>query len=178
MTVSSTVRSTSFAGDGATVAFAFGFKIFLDADLKVTLRSSAGVDTVQTLATHYSVTGATNPNGGTVTMVTAPASGETLIIERDVSIAQLLNLRTNGDFAPESLEDALDLLTMIAQQQDIVGTVATFTIYTSTTKPTASSVYDGSMIIVRDASSAALLQVCMQKSDDTYDWFTVSSAGF
>ena len=47
MTVSSTTTKNSYSGNGSTTTFAYGFKIFADADLTVILRSSTGVETVQ-----------------------------------------------------------------------------------------------------------------------------------
>ena len=86
MTLSSTTRTASFAGNGSTTTFAYAFKIFADADLVVKIRSSAGVDNTKTLTTHYTVTGAGDSSGGNVVFGTAPASGETVLIERIVAI--------------------------------------------------------------------------------------------
>lgn len=85
MTVSTSYAPLSYAGNGATTAFAVTWPFFTGT-LVVTLVSSAGVETVKTLTTHYTVSGGTDADGlpatGTVTMLTAPASGETLRIER------------------------------------------------------------------------------------------------
>ena len=55
--------STTSTGNGSTTLFPFTFLIFAKVDLKVILRVDAtGVETVQTLATNYTVSAATNPN--------------------------------------------------------------------------------------------------------------------
>ena len=73
MTVSSATTRNSYSGNGSTTAFAYGFKIFATSDLEVVIRSSAGVETIKSLSTHYSVSGAGDASGGNVTFGSAPA---------------------------------------------------------------------------------------------------------
>jgi uncharacterized lipoprotein YajG len=80
MTISTTIIKNSYSGDDSTTVFAYAFKIATTADIEVIIRSSAGVETTKTLTTHYSVSGAGVATGGNVTMVTAPATGETLFL--------------------------------------------------------------------------------------------------
>jgi len=120
MTVSTTTNRASYSGNGSTDAFAYGFKIFADADLTVIIRSSAGVETTKTLTTHYTVSGAGTESGGNVTFTTGniPASGETVVILRKLTLTQGTDYVANDPFPAESHEDALDRLTMISQQHD------------------------------------------------------------
>ncbi len=103
-----TSRSGPYAGDGAQTVFAYSFKIDNAAHLTVTLTSSAGVDAVQTLATHYTVSGVGNASGGNVTMITAPATGEMLTITRGEPFTQSVDLVNQGAFLPDIVETALD----------------------------------------------------------------------
>lgn len=119
MTISSTYSPAQASGNDVAVEFGFTFKTFAAADLVVVLTSSAGVETTLTLTTHYSVSLNADQNnnpGGTVTMVTAPATGETLTIARELSPLQETDIANGGGFYPEVLEDALDRLTMLSQQ--------------------------------------------------------------
>ena len=116
MTVSSTTSKVSFSGNGSTTAFAVSFYFLANSDLKVTLRKADGTEVVKTLTTDYTVTGAGNTAGGTVTMGTAPASGETLVITRNVSLTQPIDYQPNDPFPANTHEQALDRLTMITQQ--------------------------------------------------------------
>jgi len=119
MTISSTTTSVSYAGNAATTAFSFPYLFLLDADLEIVLSvDSTGVETIQTITTHYTLTGATNPAGGTVTMVTAPAVGETLLIQRIPARTQGLDLVENDPFPSQLVEDAFDRATMINQTDD------------------------------------------------------------
>ena len=115
MSVSSTTTKVSYSGDGSQTVFAYTFKIFADADLRVIERASNGTETVKTLTTDYTVSGAGTDSGGNVTFGTAPASGVTVIIKRNLGLTQGTDYIDNDPFPAESHEDALDRLTFIAQ---------------------------------------------------------------
>lgn len=116
MTVSSTTAKVSYSGNGSTTAFTVSFYFLLTSDLKVTLRKADGTEVVKTISTDYTVTGAGVSSGGTVTMGTAPASGETLVIQRNVPLTQLVDYQPNDPFPANTHEQALDKLTMEIQQ--------------------------------------------------------------
>lgn len=117
MTVSSTVNQTSYAGNGVTTVFAVPFYFLESAHLRVTLIDNAtSVGIVQTLNVNYTVTGAGNQAGGSLTMTAAPANGKTLLIVRVVPATQDTDYVSNDPFPAETHERALDKLTMIAQQ--------------------------------------------------------------
>ena len=119
MTISSTLTKNSYSGNGSTTAFAYGFKIFASTDIKVYIRSSAGVETLKAEGTgsaNYGISGVGAASGGTVTFVTAPASGETVVLIRDTSQVQSTDYVENDPFASTDHENALDRLTMISQE--------------------------------------------------------------
>ena len=131
MTVSTTTIKNSYSGNGTLHSFAYGFKIFADADLDVIIRSSTGVETVKTLNTHYVVTNAGNDSGGNVLFKFntgssgdahfsssdfRPASGETVLIRRSLGLTQSTDYVANDPFAAEDHETALDRLTFISQE--------------------------------------------------------------
>jgi len=119
MTVSSTTVKNSYSGNGSTTQFAYGYKIFADSDLIVIIRTdSTGVETVKTLTTHYTVSGAGDASGGNVTFTSGntPASGETVVIIREVPQTQAIDYIANDPFPAESHEEGLDRGTMTTQQ--------------------------------------------------------------
>jgi len=116
MTISTTIIKNSYSGDASTTVFAYAFKIVTTADIEVIIRSSAGVETTKTLTTHYSVSGAGVATGGNVTMVTAPASGETLVIRRSTTRTQAVDLVENDPFTADSVEGAFDKNLAISQE--------------------------------------------------------------
>jgi len=119
MSLSSTTSRVSYAGNGATTAFSFPYYFLSNSDLVVILRvDSTGVETTKTITTHYTVSGAGVGAGGTVTMLAAPASGETLVIYRSPALTQGIDLGENDSLPAETLEQGLDKVTMIAQRLD------------------------------------------------------------
>ena len=121
MSYSTTEFRIQYSGNGSTTAFAFPY-LFRDEDhLVVTLTDSSGTDTVQTKTTHYSVTGVGVGAGGTVTMVTAPASGETLTLERVVPYTQESDYVADDSLDAEVLEADIDLSKMAVQQLAATG---------------------------------------------------------
>lgn len=108
------VYRVTYTTGGTTFTVPFPFQ--LDTDLIVIHIDDAGVSETLVLGTAYSVLGAGVSTGGTVTLDTGIASGDTLVIERRVEATQE-NEYTEGDnFPAKSHENALDKLTMLCQQ--------------------------------------------------------------
>lgn len=117
MTVSTTTSKVSYAGNGSTVAFAVNFYFLDNTHLKVVLRAADGSESIKVLNTDYTVSGAGVSSGGTVTMTSAPASGTTLVVLRNVPATQLADYTPNDPFPAATHEQALDKLTMLVQQE-------------------------------------------------------------
>lgn len=110
MTISTTTSRVQFAGNGSTTEFACGFTVLDEDHLEVYLDS-----TLKTITTHYTVAGV--PGSATVTMLTAPASGETLTIRRVVPLTQASDYINGGALDVDSvLEVDLDKGVQMAQQ--------------------------------------------------------------
>jgi hypothetical protein len=118
MTVSSSTNRVSYAGNGSTTVFPYTYKIFDQDDLTVILRAANGTETVRAIVSDYTVSGVGSPGGGNVTMLTAPATGETLVVIRVQDLIQELDIVPNDPFSSESLEGALDRLTFMVQQHE------------------------------------------------------------
>ena len=110
MAISTTIIKNSYSGDGSNDTFAYQFKIAADADIQVIIRSSTGAETVKTLTTHYTVTGAGNATGGNVVFESGhiPTSTETVVIRRSTTQTQTLDLVENDPFTADSVEGAFD----------------------------------------------------------------------
>lgn len=119
MTLETTTSRVSFAGNGVTTAFSFPYYFLEEADLVVILVDSDLDEDEQTLTTDYTITGEGESAGGTVTMLTAPAVGETLVIYRDPELTQDLDLVENDPLPVEEVEERLDKLMMIAQRHGV-----------------------------------------------------------
>lgn len=121
MTVSSNPFPIRYSGDGSSTTFPVSgyFLAELDgtAHLLVTVRDADGNETTKTQATDYTVGGAGNPLGGSITFVTPPSATETVVITRNVPDTQEVDYLANDAFPAESHERALDKLTMRLQQR-------------------------------------------------------------
>ena len=100
----------SYTGNGTTTAFAVTWPFFDPAGLVVKV---AGV--VQTYGAAYTVSGG-NDATGTVTFGTAPAAAAVVKIGRSTSAQQVTAYANAGAFPARSHEQALDRLTMLAQE--------------------------------------------------------------
>ena len=118
MTISSTTVKNSYNGNGSTATFSYTFKIFQDSDLQVIIRSSNGTETVKTLTTHYTISGAGNSAGGSITFTSGniPSSGQTIVIRRNLPQTQSIDYIANDSFPAESHEEGLDRAMMSVQQ--------------------------------------------------------------
>jgi len=118
MTISSTTTKNSYSGNGSTTTFAYGFFIPASTDIQVIVRSANGTETVKaegTGSTNYAITNVGNANGGNIVFVTAPASGETVVLRRNTAKTQATDYVANDPFPAETHESALDKLTIIGQ---------------------------------------------------------------
>lgn len=115
MTVSTTLNKAQFDGSGSTGPFTFNFR-FLDNSHIVVIKTASSVDTTLTETTDYTLTGAGSYSGGSITLDTALAVGETLTVYRYVPYTQSTDFRNQSAFFAELHEDQFDILTMQAQQ--------------------------------------------------------------
>jgi hypothetical protein len=119
MTVSSTYTPDAYTGNGSTTEFPVTFIFFgttTGAEIEVVQRTIAtGAEATLVNGTDYTVSGG-NGSTGTVTATTAPASTVQLIIRRTTTETQETDYVENDPFPAESHEDALDRLTLVAQE--------------------------------------------------------------
>lgn len=118
MTVATQSSKVVGRGNGAATSFPYAFEIpdansllvsFVDDDGAVTTLSPAA----------FSVSGLGDPNGGSVSypLSGSPmATGQAIVIARDVPLTQPTRLVNQGGYYPEVVEGALDRLEMQIQQ--------------------------------------------------------------
>lgn len=115
MLVDNSVYRNSYVANGSTTKFAISFP-FLDNAHIIVYKNVNGTESVVN-SSEYTITGAGQQNGGTLTFGSAPSSGTIIVIARNVPITQLHKYTELDNFPAESHEDALAKLTMIDQQQ-------------------------------------------------------------
>ena len=116
MTVSSLSVKNSYNADNTTTSFAYTFPIHSVNELTVILRAANGTETIQTITTHYSIVD-NGSAGGQVNFVSAPATGNTVVLLRDTNLTQETDYIANDPFPAETHEAALDKITL--QQQEL-----------------------------------------------------------
>ena len=109
MTLSTSNNTASYTGDNSTVAFAFPYLFYENSHLQVRID---GV--LQTSG--FTITGAENPDGGTVTFSTAPTNGAAVTIQRIVPYTQETDLENFDGNPADVTEKQFDLLAMADQQ--------------------------------------------------------------
>jgi len=79
MTISTLDNRDSYVGDGATLIYPYTFRVLDQTHFEIYVAGA-----IQTLTTHYTVSGIGFATGGNITFVTAPASGAKVEIFRVV----------------------------------------------------------------------------------------------
>ncbi len=117
MTITNTTIKSSASGDGSTSSFTYTFPINSTSELSVIIKASTGAETVKDITTHYTVVDA-GATGGTVTFTSGniPASGETVVLFRNTTKNQTVDLIENDPFLAEGLENQFDNLQMQIQE--------------------------------------------------------------
>lgn len=124
MTISTTTNQQTFGGNGSTVVFTYAFIAASAADLNL-IYTAANGSQMTIPSTQYLVTiNPPGPNeiwgiGGTLTypLVGAPiAAGTTLTLTRILPLTQEVSISNQGNFYPQTVELANDLLEMQIQQ--------------------------------------------------------------
>lgn len=119
---------TDAVGTNSTGDYDYTFRILTQNDLRVTVRNpDTDVESTLTLTTDYTVDGVGDVTGGQITLVDANqawlGTGNFLntdwpITIRGVeSLVQDTDIRNQGDYYPEGIEDAFDYQMRISQQQ-------------------------------------------------------------
>lgn len=119
MTVSTSTSLVQYNGDGVTTVLTVPFYFLQNSHLLVQQTNnnvSPPTTTTLVLGTGYTVTGAGNEAGGSITLTSAAPTGYVTAISRNVPSTQLIHYVPNDAFPAGTTEAALDQLTMLAQQ--------------------------------------------------------------
>lgn len=100
-----------YIASASQTVFPYPFPIFQDADLAVEVN---GV--LQTLTTHYEVSGEEEDTGGNVTFVTGRTAGDIVTIYRQTVLERNSDFQLNGPMFSTSVNDEFDKLIIIAQE--------------------------------------------------------------
>ncbi len=118
MTSTTTSAKVRYNGDDSTISFPTTFKFIKNSHVKAILRDASDVETIWVEATDFTLTGAGDADGGTLTAIVAPATGEVLVIKLDVPFTQAKVLPLGGPFPSPQVEEMGDLASMLSSQNN------------------------------------------------------------
>jgi len=117
MTLASvTARNGPYLGANSAGPFPVTFFFLEETHLAVIQKNASGTEERLSLGSAYSVAGAGNPEGGSVSLTSPLPVGAQLVILRDIPATQNIGYPEGGRFPAQSHERALDKVTMIIQQ--------------------------------------------------------------
>lgn len=119
MSIPAGIARVIYYGSGTTGPFAFNYKLYATAHLKVVKTSLLGVDSTLVINTDYTIAIAADFSSATITLVATlngtglAASSEQLTLTRDPPIEQLTEWPRNDPFPSQTHERAADLAVMM-----------------------------------------------------------------
>jgi len=159
------------AGNAVKTDFDFSFKIFLATDLLVYVETSAGsgVYDLKDYTVDYTVSFNTAAETGMVIFSVAPADGRDVLINRFVPLTQGSVLPLEGKMPAKVIEDALDRLTLIAQDLKLISVA-----------PVVSNVveYDTGLYNAKPAAPTVAVQYYSTDLDQLEQWIPEAGRWF
>ncbi len=98
-----------YAADGIQTIFSYPFPIFASEDLKVYIDGAEQTSL-------FTIGGAGETAGGSVTFDTAPENGVIITLERDLPLERMTDFLQGGDFSAAAINNELDYLIAALQQ--------------------------------------------------------------
>ena len=105
-----TPRNQYTATSGQTV-FPYSFQIFVSGDITVEQNG-----TILTLATHYTLSGVADIDGGNVTLVTGATTNDIITVYRSMAYSRDTDYQNSGDFLAETVDNDYNRLWLALQQ--------------------------------------------------------------
>lgn len=109
ITIGDVAPRIRYVANGVVSTFSYPFAIFAAEDLEVYLGATRQV-------TGYTVAGAGNSAGGSVTFAIAPVAATIVTLRRRRAIKRLTDFQEGGEFRAKTINDELDILTAVDQQ--------------------------------------------------------------
>ena len=125
ITISNTSARIQYTATSSQTQFTVPFEFFADADLLVVHTNAAGTDTTLSLAANpssvsqYSVSGAGESGGGSITLGSGATAGDKYTIQRNLALERTTDFPNSGTFPIETLNTELDKIVALLQQAEV-----------------------------------------------------------
>ena len=117
ITISDTTPRVQYTATAGQTNFAVNFEFFVNGDIKVYNGTTLlTYDASPSSASEYSVSGAGQTGGGSITLGGGATVNDKITIYRDMAIARSTDFPTSGAFQVDSLNEELDKLAAMIQQ--------------------------------------------------------------
>jgi len=167
MTVSTETASITHTGNSVLTEFNIPFKFLSEDHIQVTkITVSTGAGVIMSPA-EYSIVGAGEATGGTLTVSPAITADYQLYVERRLPLTQDLDLEREGGFYPDAVETQLDKIVMMIQMVMAEVEALTGGEITSITRNVAgpSSSVDGNIALFDNTTGTLLSDAGVALSD-------------
>lgn len=118
MTIAAGLNKETYAGNNTADTFDYGWQINANDELLCYLVDANDNASLLTLTTDYTVTGVGDRDGGTVITTDPVAIGSTLVIISNFITEQQTDLRNQGRYFPETIEQTFDYVVNLIKQSD------------------------------------------------------------
>jgi hypothetical protein len=108
-------RRERFVASGGQTVFTFDFPVFAATDLRVT-RLRAGVETVLAFGADYTVTGANEQAGGSITLTTGATAADIILIESAMPVQRAAQFQNGGPLPADAIEGEFNRILIALQQ--------------------------------------------------------------
>lgn len=190
MTIASTVDRVNYVGTGITGPFAYTFRIRALTDLVVTQRDLNGIESTLSPVYDYTASGVGDRIGGAVTLTLPLQTGWVMTLRRALPLTQPTELRNQGPYFAETVEDTFDAACI--RDQTLSNTIAGSPHLPETIDPAVfntvlpTTLIPGNAIVVNatgngfsmGALSAATLSAWSAAQNQKLDVFTSAGGGF
>ncbi len=113
-----TVSSVEYRGGDDSSVFPIPFPFLDNSHVEATVRQTGGIDTRLRAGIDFTINRLSDANGEFVLLGAPLAEGAVLTLRRVVPLTQEILFHNQGPNSPRAAEEALDKLTMIAQQHE------------------------------------------------------------
>lgn len=180
MTISTQQRTAGpYVGDGLTTDYPFAFVILEDQHMRAIVADANGVETVLLDGIDYTVTLNANQDlnpGGVVSLTTALATDQTMVMTSDEPYLQVMDLTNQGGFYPTVINDAMDRIVIMIQQlmTDVSRAVLVPLVQSETDNKDWWEVFQNALAELQKRTKVKVFHISADYTVDAFDTYSLA----